>query len=98
MTSRVSMIPREIESKWLDADRNVHKDTSGAGSSWTNALSMLRKMQIASPTKKAMIWVFVADEANKPIALYEAASRMAPRYPPMIGPRSGLPKMTQGTT
>ena len=84
-----------MESKWLDAEMNVSIFARNGGSSTTNELTKVRKMQIARATKSERIWLFVMDELKRPIAENAAARKIAPMYPPQIGPASGCPKILQ---
>lgn len=52
-------------------------------------------MHSAKAIKNAMIWFFVVLEAYRPIAQKHAIKNKEPRYSPIIGPASGLPKIKQ---
>ena len=53
--SRVSIIPRATESKWLEAEIKVVKLTMGPGSKTPNMFMRESAIQRAKPMKKARI-------------------------------------------
>ena len=55
MMSLVSMTPLEIESKWLVAEINVTRETTGPGRNTANIESIESTAQIAKATKNARI-------------------------------------------
>lgn len=93
--SRVSIIPRLIDSKWLDDEIYVTRRTRKPGRKTAKFESSVSTMQIANAVKKAIIWFFVMLEAKRPIAEKAAIKNKEPRYPPIIGPGSGEPNTKQ---
>ena len=67
--SNPSRIPFEIEPKWTDAEIKEKSFTIPSGRNTKNDSTKVSARQIAMATANAIIWFFVIEEQNKPIAL-----------------------------